>query len=177
MRNILRSNSLLFISLAGVMATACAGRAHTNNPMANKTLMYACDGNRTIAKSAVGVRTSNSDAPLTAGWHDDNGSHYIAWPTAATTMETVDYFIPDDDRSDAMERVYDTSGGTSRADWKLLRSSVCTANGGYSDALARFAGGKSFDQVAKELDVKKSDARELVHQALVSLNKRYYGNH
>lgn len=172
----MRNNSLLLVSLAAVAATACAGRAHTNNLLA-KTTTYACDGNRSIAKSATGVRTAHSDVVIPEGWRDDDGSHFIAWPTSTTTMETVEYFIPDDFRSDAFERVYDTSGGTSRADWKLLRSSTCTANGGYNDALARFAGGKSFDQVAKELDTDKSLVRELVHQALISLNKRYYRNH
>ena len=170
------TKSLFFVSLAGVLATACAGRAHTNSVVDAKITMYACEGNRTIAKSGRGVRTLHSDIAITEGYRGNDASHFIAWPTSATTMQTVEYVIPDDDRSDAVERVYDTSGGSSRADWKLVRSNTCTATGGYSDALARFASGKSFDEVAKDLDLKKSDAKELVHQAIVSLNKRYYGN-
>jgi hypothetical protein len=175
MRNI---NKLLFVSFAGVMATACAGRAHTTNLAGSpQVTMYSCDGNRSIAKSSRGVRALNTDVVISEGYRGDDGQHFIAWPTSATTMETVEYVITDDVRSDAVERVYDTSGGTSRADWKLLRTNACIATGGYSDALARFAGGKTFDQVAKDLNLDKSDAKELVHKALVSLNKRYYGNH
>jgi hypothetical protein len=57
----------------------------------------------------------------------------------------------------------------------MVKNNTCTANGGYSDALARFVKGKSFDQISQELSLNdKSAARDLVHEALLSAQKRYY---
>jgi hypothetical protein len=159
---------MLLVVVAG--AAACAGRAPVPTTLAATT--YSC-GDREIRHASDQVRTAES--ALGIGWRDGEGRHYVAWPTSATSREAREYVIPADSKMDAVERVYDTSRGTSRVDWRMIQQSTCTANGGYSDALARFASGKSFDQVARELGMTdKTEARELVHQALLSVQKRYY---
>ena len=162
----------LVVSLLVAGTAACAGRAsHTTlNPTIATT--YSC-GARQIEHHGDRVR-AGTDAQLAPGWSDAEGRHFVAWPTAVTTVNAVEYVIPSDTRADAIERVYDTSRGKSRVDWRLVTQRACTANGGYSDALARFAGGKSFDELAKDLDLDKQEARKLVRHALVSLQKRYY---
>ncbi len=162
---------LLLITLLVAGATACAGRASrtTLAPMS-----YSCGGDHQVHHESGRVVTA-SNAKLSSAWQDDEGRHFVAWPTATTTMETVEYVIPSDAHADAIERIYDTSQGTSRVDWRVLKQTACTADGGYTDALSRFAKGKSFDQVAQELSLtNKGEARDLVHQALLSLQKRYY---
>lgn len=42
-------------------------------------------------------------------------------------------------------------------------------------AVSRYADGASLDQIASELSVDRDAARALVHDALVDLNRRYYG--
>ena len=168
----MRRQLLLFVLAAG--ATACAARAPR---MTTPNITYSCDGDRQVRRD--NGRVFGHDASqLALGWRDDEGEHFVAWPATATTMEAVEYVMPADVRADAIERVYDTSKGTSRVDWRMKRSTACTATGGYSDALARFATGKSFDQVAQELALTdKAQARELVHHALVSVQKRYFREH
>jgi hypothetical protein len=161
---------VLFLSLLVAGATACAGRA----PQTTLKTTYSCGGDRQVRHDSGRVYTA-TDAQLSSSWADGEGRHFVSWPIAATTMETTEYVIPSDNRQDAIERVYDTSKGTSRVDWRVKKETQCTANGGYSDALARFARGKSFDQVAQELSLtNKNEARDLVHQAMLSLQKRYY---
>ncbi|MEO8699056.1 MAG: hypothetical protein ABI867_03400 [Kofleriaceae bacterium] len=160
---------LMFLSVC--VLGACAGRVQSTTLAPMKTT-YSCNG-RSIHHAGDSVMAA--EAQLAVGWRDDEGKHYVAWPTRTTTMEAVEYVIPSDTRQDAIERVYDTSQGTSRVDWRMVTQSVCTASGGYNDALARFATGKSFDQVARDLELSdKGEARELVHTALLRLQKRYY---
>ena len=162
---------IILVSLLVVGTTACAGRAPRTTLA---TTSYSCGIDRHVHHDSGRVFTSAEDQ-LSSSWQDAEGRHFVAWPTATTTMETVEYVIPSDSRDDAIERVYDTSKGTSRVDWRILKQTKCTANGGYTDALARFAKGKSFDQVAQEMSLTdKGAARELVHEALLSLQKRYY---
>jgi hypothetical protein len=162
----------LVVSMLVAGTAACAGRASHTTPMSTLATTYSC-GARQIEHQGDRV-TAGTDAQLSIGFRDDEGHHYVAWPTAMTTVEAVEYVIPSDARADAIERVYDTSRGKSRVDWRLVKQRACIANGGYNDALARFANGQSFDQVAKDLDLDKQEARKLVRHALVSLQKRYY---
>lgn len=161
--------SILLLLLVG--AGACAGRA-PRTTLATQT-RYAC-GERVIEHAGDRVRTG-ADAMLSMGWHDAEGRHYVAWPMGTTSREALEYVIPPDHRADAIERRYDASRGTSRLDWRLVSQRSCTANGGYNDALARFATGKNLDQVAAELSLSnKHEARQLVRHALTTLQKRYY---
>jgi hypothetical protein len=157
---------LLFV--AG--AAACAsGRPPRTTP----STTYSCGDGRQIQHARD--RVTSADTQLAVGWNDDEGRHFVSWPMSSTRTEAVEYVIPADGRMDAIERIYDTSKGPSRVDWRVVKQSFCTANGGYTDALARFATGKTLDQVAQELELTdKREARELVHNALISIQKRYY---
>jgi hypothetical protein len=158
---------LVFLVVSG--AAACAGRA---TPTTLTARTYTC-GEHQIETGREALRVAGNALPI--GWSDDDGLHYVAWPTGKTTRETIEYMIPADARMDAVELRYDTTKGSSRVDWRLVGRKLCTANGGYNDALARFATGKSFDQVAQELALSdRAEARQLVHHALQSLTKRYY---
>jgi len=119
---------LAILVVAG--AAACAGRAQ---PTTLSAATYSC-GSRQIHFAGDRVQTPGN--ALAAGWRDDEGRHYVAWPTGTTTLEAVEYVIPSDTHMDAVERVYDTSRGTSRVDWRVVQQNTCTANGGYTDALA-----------------------------------------
>jgi hypothetical protein len=169
----MRRQLLLFVLAAG--ATACAARAPR---ITTPNITYSCDNERQVHRDNGRVLSTSGTAQLALGWRDGEGEHFVSWPTSSTQMEAVEYVMPPDARADAIERVYDTSKGSSRVDWRMVRSTACTATGGYSDALARFATGKSFDQVAQELSLgDKNEARELVHHALVSVQKRYFREH
>ncbi|HEU0037150.1 MAG TPA: hypothetical protein VFQ53_41355 [Kofleriaceae bacterium] len=158
------------MSVLVASVSACAARA--SRPTLS-TAAYSC-GERQVRRDGGKVYTEAADH-LTLGWQDAEGDHFVAWPTATTTMEAVEYVIPRDARADAIERVYDTSRGTSRIDWRVTKQNTCTAEAGYTQALATFATGKSFEQVAAELKLSnKAEARDLVHQALLSVQKRYF---
>ena len=144
------------------LASACAPHAavHTTIPA-----QYTC-GDITVAAPFDGTRL---------GWHDDAGDHYVAWPQTPVDVEAVEIVVPNDPRQDAVRRVYDASKGHSTADWRLIRRQVCPAKGGYSDVLARYLRGESLDDLAHELALGDRDhARDVVHQAMLTLQKRYY---
>lgn len=156
-----------------VGVTACAGRAPQSTlTAAAKSSSYRC-GDRVIERTGDRV-TSGVDRSMPLGWSDTQGRHFVSWPDSATALETIEYVIPDDRRADAIERVYDTSSGRSRNDWRLIAERTCVASSGYNHALSLFAAGKSFDQVAQEIGSDKYAARDLVHHALLSIQKRYY---
>ncbi|MDB4958082.1 MAG: hypothetical protein JWO36_5651 [Myxococcales bacterium] len=165
-------NFLLLSLLVG--ASACAARA----PQTTIPVQYACGDSQVVREGdRLSVnRPQNDDAlrPASLGWHDDDGDHFVTWPLSATDVQAVEYVVPNDRRSDAVERVYDTSKGVSTADWRLTKRQVCTAHGGYSDALARWMKGADIDQLASELSVDHEAARGLVHTALTALQHRYY---
>ena len=118
---------------------------------------------------------ASSSAQL--GWHDDNGDHFVNWPHPADVSAT-EYVVPTDRRDDATERVYDTSTGTSRADWRLVRRQVCTARGGYSDALVRYLKGETLTDLAHDLALADKDqARDLVHHAMIETQRRFFRDH
>jgi hypothetical protein len=130
--------------------------------------MYAC-GDTAIARSGDAIGGTR------LGWRDDDGDHFVAWPVSPVDIDAVEIVVPSDPRMDAVRRVYDTSKGTSKADWRLVGRQVCTAKGGYSDVLARYLRGESLDQLARELALgNRDDARDAVHAAMLALQRRYY---
>jgi hypothetical protein len=161
-----------------ITAAACGARA----PQTTLPVEYAC-GQAAVVRhdkmlelrersaSLVGVGTSAAKL----GWRDDAGEHFVTWPVSPTDVEALEFVLPWDPRQDATERFYDTSTGTSTADWRLVRREVCTARGGYTDALSRYIRGESYDQLAADLaHGDRDEARELVHHALIALQRRYF---
>ena len=165
--------SALLLSLA-----ACAAQpVHpTTTPLA-----YSCDHDVQLAHEGthLDVRTANLAAGnnVQLGWVDDAGQHYVQWPVGTTQASSVEYVIPSDQHADAITRHYDTRQGASRADWRLLSQSSCPVHGGYTDALTRFASGASMDDITAQMSLgNKSEARALVHDAMLKLTRRYYGD-
>lgn len=157
-------------------AAACAARA----PQATLPVHYACGDVELVHGTAGLVVHAPRDPDATArrsDWHDGAGDHFVTAPVSPIDRRAVEYIVPTDPRLDATERVYDTSNGSSTADWRVVDSQTCTAHGGYTDALARFMHGESLDEVARELALRdRAAARDLVHHALISLQHRYYAD-
>jgi hypothetical protein len=151
--------------------SACAAR-----PAARTVpVRYAC-GDAIVVRTGeqLLVDASAPVAPTALGWRDDDGDHFVAWPHATTDVEAVEYVMPSDPRLDAIEKRYDATPGYARSDWRLLDKRVCRAEGGYTDALARWMNGDSLDEVARDLELGgRKDARKFVRKALVSLQKQY----
>jgi hypothetical protein len=166
----------LILSLVVVGAAACAAQPSrttlTSSTTNAKAETYACN-DQTVVRDSHAV-FAGSDERLALGWQDGDGDHFVAWPTSATKMETVEYVMPADPRDNAIQRIYDTSKGKSRADWRMVKENVCTAKRGYTSALAMFSEGKSFDTLATELDISRKDAEKLVHDAMITVQKRYF---
>lgn len=166
-------NLLVFFSFA---ASACAARP----PQTTTPVRYACGDaelTQTGEKLVVAWSDPSRATDVKLGWVDDAGRHYLAWPLSTTQVSTVEYVVPNDRHADATTRVYDTRMGTSSADWRLLSKDVCSARGGYNEALALFAGGHSMEDVAAKFGLKDShEARALVHDAMISAQRRYYAD-
>jgi len=151
-------NLLLALSLG---AAACGARA----PRTTLPVQYSC-GDGSVAPDVAATKL---------GWHDADGDHYVSWPQSPVDVSAVELVVPADPRQDAIERVYDTSSGTSKADWRLVRREVCTARGGDSDVLARYVIGESLDKIAADFSLgSRDEARELVHHALLAVQRRYF---
>ncbi|MBA3397938.1 MAG: hypothetical protein H0T89_35265 [Deltaproteobacteria bacterium] len=151
-------------------ASACASRA----PRSTLPVRYTC-GDTAVVRTGSKLAVDAGEVGVASlGWQDDHGDHFVTWPRVPTDGEAVEYVIPSDHRMDAIEKLYDATHGYSSSDWRLVRKRVCRAEGGYSDALTRWMGGATLDQVAKDLALRdRDDARRLVRKALVSLQKQY----
>jgi hypothetical protein len=169
-------NLLLALSIS---AAACGARA----PRTTMPPVYACDDTTIVPNGkSLEIREPNAtlDAehtgPATLGWHDGEGDHYVAWPQSPVEVSAVEFVVPFDPHSDPIERrVYDTSSGTSKADWRLIRRQVCSARDGDSEVLARYVTGDSLDKIASDLALgNRDEARELVHHAMLALQRRYF---
>lgn len=172
----MRNQLILIAVLAAV--SACAARP-ASSTFQSKLNRYTCVETELIREGdKLTISEAMADGPMTTtnlGFTDDAGAHYVSFPTSPTDVMAVEYVIPHDHRADAIQRVYDTSRGTSRVDWKLTRQRGCRVDGGYTDAFTRWAAGDSYDQVASDLALDDgSEARELVHKALRRANRRYY---
>ena len=158
------------LALAAGVA-ACAARA----PRSTMPVEYECGDVGLVHRGATLSLAQAGAPPAHLGWRDSAGDHFVAWPVSPVGVEAVEVVIPDDPRQDAVRRVYDTSKGASTADWRLIARQVCPARNGYSAVLAHYMRGDSLDQLAAELALGDRDqARDLVHRAMVSLERRYY---
>ena len=171
--------NILFTLLFATAATACAARP----PVTTLPATYACgDAEIVRGNDHLGIRERTASIAPGAvaelsrrGWRDGRGDHFVAWPVSPTDREAIEYVVPSDPREDATRLVYDTSSGSARADWRLVGQRSCTSRGGYSDALAHYTRGESYERIAHELALGSAgDAKHLVHDALVSLNRRFY---
>jgi hypothetical protein len=152
-----------------VFITACAARA----PRPTFDATYACGTASITREGGVVHSTVDPHASSRLSWQDDAGDHYVTWPLSPTDRQATEYIIPTDAKADAVERVYDTSRGSSTADWRLLGKQVCTVQGGYNDALVRFMRGESIDDLARDLAMDRDEARGMVYHALQALQHRY----
>jgi hypothetical protein len=161
---------LLVISVA---ATACAAR-----PVAPTTpLQYACDDGA-VVRSGSELTAAGGTTTMRRGWDDSEGEHFVVWPHTTTQTSAVEYVLPHDLHADAKTRVWDTSKGTAKVDWRMTQEGSCRVHGGYTEAFELFSSGKSLKQVASELHLEDAiEARHLVHDALTAMQRRYYASY
>lgn len=161
----------LFLVVLSAATSGCAAR-----PVAPTTpLHYACDGADVVRAGDELTVSSATAGDMRRGWADAEGEHFVLWPRATTESSATEYVIPADRHLDAVARVWDTTQGTSPADWRLKTKGACRVRGGYSDVLAVFAGGGTLEDVATKLElVDSNQARTLVRDAMIALQRRYY---
>jgi hypothetical protein len=165
---------LVLVSLIVAGAAACAGRATpTTLTQASMTASYACDSR--VVKREAGNVFAGADSRLAMAFQDTAGDHFVAFPETPTSTRAVEYVIPGDQRADAIERVYDTTRGSSRADWRVVDENVCVAKNGYTDAFNRFAGGATMDSIATEFGLEnRIEARKLIKEGLRAASVRFH---
>lgn len=170
--------NLLLITAFSISAAACAARA----PQTTTPREYTCGdaalvphGNQLEIREASASMGGPGSQAAKLGWHDGSGDHDIAGPMSPVDVSAVEFIVPGDGQRDATKRTYDTSSGTSRADWRLVKAETCTLRGGDSDVLEHYAKGESLDDLAHDFSLADRDeAREIVHRAMLSLQKRYF---
>ena len=159
----------LVVILAG--ASACAAHAvpHPTTPT-----QYSC-GETSVTRDGTEIRSAAPGEVSRLSWRDDRGEHFIAWPPSPTDRTAVEFVVPADPRQDAVQHTYDTTFGSSTADWRLVDRKVCMARGGYNDVLARYMRGASIDDVTRDVGLSNRDeTRAVLRKAIVSLQKRYW---
>ncbi len=169
----MREQLLLVLLVSG--AAACAGRTAPTTTLNNQTMTstYACESH--LVKREAGKVFAGSDSRLAMAFQDDAGDHFVALPESPTATRAVEYVMPDDQRADAIERVYDTTKGSSRADWRVVDENVCVAKGGYTDAFSRFASGSTMDDVANALGLEdRIEARKMIKEGLRTASVRFH---
>ena len=159
--------NIILVVLAGT--SACAARA--NYP--TTPVEYAC-GDAVVVRDASGLREGWAEPTARMAWRDDSGEHYVAWPATPTGVEATEYIVPADPRQDAVRHTYDTTNGSSTQDWRLIHRQVCTARGGYNDALAQYIKGVPIEDIARDLQLDHDEARAVVARGLMSLQKKYW---
>ena len=161
-----------FLLVILVGASACAARGSKQPTM---PVHYAC-GDSTVTRDGVEMRSSAEPGEISLlSWRDDQGEHFVTWPLSPTDRAATEFVVPNDPRQDAVQHTYDTTFGSSTADWRLLDKQVCTARGGYNDVLARYMRGESIDELTRETGLTSRDeTRAVLRKALVSLQKRYW---
>jgi hypothetical protein len=160
-----------FLVVTLVAASACAARTAKPPTM---PVQYSC-GETAVTRDGSEMRTSAQGEVSRLSWRDDRGEHFISWPLSPTDRNAVELIVPEDPRQDAVQHTYDTTFGSSTADWRLLDSRTCTARGGYNDVLARYMRGDSIDELTLEVGLSSRDeTRAVLRKALVSLQKRYW---
>lgn len=157
-----------------LVAGACAGRpASTTLNGQTMTSTYACDSR--VVKREAGSVFAGADSRLAMAFQDTAGDHFVAFPETPTSTRAVEYVLPQDHRADAIERIYDTTRGQSRADWRVVDENVCVVKGGYSDAFFRFASGSTMEDVASALGLPdRTSARKLIKEGMRSASVRFH---
>lgn len=169
--------NLLIVLSIGAAACGAARAPQTTLPRE-----YMC-GDASVVPHAdrLEIREANASlegamsSPAKLSRRDGSGLHYVGGPRSPVDVAAVEFVVPEDGGGDAVKNLWDTSRGTSSADWRLVRSEVCTLRGGDSDVLARYARGATLDDIAKELSLTDRDeAREALHRAMLQLQRRYF---
>lgn len=160
-----------FLLVILVGASACAAR--TSQP--TLPVNYAC-GEATVTRNGIEMRSSATPGEISRlSWHDDKGEHFVTWPLSPTDRTATEFVVPGDPRQDAVQHTYDTTFGSSTADWRLTDKKVCTAQGGYNDMLARYMRGESIEDLTRDVGLASTDeTRAVLRKALVSLQKKYW---
>lgn len=169
-------NILLVVT---VFSAACAAPRATQSTLPHE---YTCvDGSVVPHGNRLEIRAENAalDTAVTLSARldrrDEAGDHYVSGPRSPVDVSAVEFLVPGDGRSDATRNEYDTSAGTSRADWRLVKSETCTMRGGDSEILAHYIQGESLDDLARDFALgDRDEAREVVHRGMLQLQKRYF---
>jgi hypothetical protein len=149
---------------AWLVAGACADlRPHVTAP-----IEYSCRTTTLVVRGAQLELVSAAPAGQLAGaartTHEGRGDHY----GTAVANGTVDVFVPVDAQLDATASVYD---GTRT----LIDREICIARGGYTDVLARYLDGATFEDLARQLTLDSpEEARTLVRRAMMRVARRFY---
>ena len=161
-----------FLLVILVGASACAARS-TQHP--TTPVHYAC-GESTVIRNGVEMRSNATPSEISQmSWRDDHGEHFVTWPLSPTDRAATEFVVPTDPRQDATQHIYDTTFGSSTADWRLVAQQTCTARGGYNDVLARYMRGESIDDLTREVGLTSRDeTRAVLRKALVTLQKKYW---
>lgn len=169
----MREQLLLVLLVSG--AAACAGRTSAPTTLNNGTMTstYACDSH--IVKREAGKVFAGSDSRLAMAFQDGDGDHFVAFPESPIATRAIEYVMTNDQRADAIERVYDTTRGSSRADWRVVDEKVCVVKGGYTDAFSRFASGSTMDDIANALGLEdRIEARKLIKEGMRTAQVRFH---
>ena len=161
-----------FLLLVLVGASACAARSSHQPTM---PVHYAC-GDVAVTRDGSEMRPAGAQGEISRlSWSDKQGEHFVTWPLSPTDRAAVEFIVPADPRQDATQVTYDTTFGSSTADWRLTDKKVCTAQGGYNDVLARYMRGESIDDLTRSTGLSSRDeTRTVLRKALVSLQKKYW---
>ena len=157
--------------LLALVTAACAPRP----PHAPTTpTEYVCSG-YSLMRDGSEVKASDGHLVGKLSWRDSSGEHFVAWPVTPTDREAVEIVIPPDARQDAMHRTYDTTFGSSTADWRLKTKQTCTARDGYNDILTRYIKGESLDDLTASLALESNaQTKMLLRRAMASVQHRYF---
>jgi hypothetical protein len=136
---------------------------------------YAC-GDSQVTRDGAEMHSSTMPGQISRlSWSDSKGEHFVTWPLSPTDRTATEFVVPNDSRQDAVQHTYDTTFGSSTADWRLTDKQVCTTRGGYNDVLARYMAGESIDDLTRSVGLTNRDeTRSMLRRALTSLQKRYW---
>src|SRR5688500_3749366 len=105
-----------FLLVILVGASACAARGAHQPTM---PVQYAC-GDTSVTRDGTEIRSSAPGEVSRLSWRDDQGEHFVAWPLSPTDRNAMEFVVPSDPRMDALQHTYDTTFGSSTADWRLI---------------------------------------------------------
>jgi hypothetical protein len=156
--------------LLALVTAACTPRPQAPT----KPTEYVCSG-YSLMRDGSEVKASDGNLVGRLSWRDDSGEHFVAWPATPTDREAIEIIIPADARQDAQHRTFDTTFGSSTADWRLKAKQTCTARDGYSDILTRYMKGESLDDLTASLALDSKDQTKLLlRRAIASVQHRYF---